>query len=279
MSVALSAMAVTEFDARVKAAYQKGSMLRPTVRMKTGVVGATEKFRRYRKGMATPRIPQTDVTPMNAGYAEATATLSDWNAPEYTDVFDQATVNFSEREIVAVNISNAIGRREDQILLDQMDTANGSPNVDTNVGGSATGMNVAKARRAARILDQKGVPAEDRFMLIHAIGKEQILGTTEATSKDYNNVAALVDGELKKFLGFVWMWMEDRDEGGLPLSGGLRTNYAYHKLAMGLAIGIDFRTEVNYIAEKTSWLANGLFKAGGAVVDADGVVEIQTTEP
>lgn len=279
MSVALSAMAITEFDAQVKAAYQKAGILRRTVRVKTGVVGSTEKFRKYNKGTATPRIPQTDVIPMNAGYAEATATIANWNAPEYTDVFDQQTVNFSEREIVAANIAAAIGRREDQIILDQLDTANGSPNIDTNVGGSTTGLNMAKSRRAMRVLNARGVPKSDRYFLCHSIGLEQMLGTTEATSADYNTVKTLVNGEISKFLAFEWIEMEDRDEGGLPLASTLRTNYAYHKMSMGLAIGIDFRTEVGYVNEKTSWLANGLFSAGAAVVDANGVVEIQTTEP
>lgn len=279
MSQALSTMAVTEFDAQVKAAYQKAGILRRTVRVKTGVVGSTEKFRKYNKGTATPRIPQTDVVPMNAGYAEATATLTDWNAPEYTDVFDQATVNFNEREIVAANIAAAIGRREDQLILDQLDTANASADIDTNVGGSTTGLNMAKARRAMRFLNAAGVPKSDRFMLVHSIGLEQMLGTTEATSSDYNTVKTLINGEISKFLSFEWIEMEDRDEGGLPLASTLRTNYAYHKMSMGLAIGIDFRTEVAYVNEKTSWLANGLFKAGAAVVDAAGVVEIQTTEP
>ncbi len=279
MSVALSAMAITEFDAQVKAAYQKSGILRRTVRVKTGVVGSTEKFRKYNKGTATPRIPQTDVIPMNAGYAEATATIANWNAPEYTDVFDQQTVNFSEREIVAANIAAAIGRREDQIILDQLDTANASADIDTNVGGSTTGLNMAKARRAMRFLNAAGVPKSDRYFLCHSIGLEQMLGTTEATSADYNTVKTLVNGEISKFLAFEWIEMEDRDEGGLPLASTLRTNYAYHKMSMGLAIGIDFRTEVAYVAEKTSWLANGLFSAGAAVVDATGVVEIQTTEP
>ena len=46
----------------------------------------------------------------------------------------------------------------------------------------------------------------------------------------------------------------------------------------GLAVGIDFRTEVNYIAEKTSWLANGLFSAGSVVIDANGFADVNMNE-
>lgn len=63
-------------------------MLRPHVRVKTGVRGWSCKFVRYGRGVATPRIPHTDVVPMGQSYARPGAILSDWNAAEYTDMFD-----------------------------------------------------------------------------------------------------------------------------------------------------------------------------------------------
>lgn len=49
-------------------------------------------------------------------------------------------------------------------------------------------------------------------------------------------------------------------------------------LVDGVDDGVDQRTEVNYIAEKTSWLANGLFKAGAVGIDPEGIVEVTTNE-
>jgi hypothetical protein len=278
MSINLSTIAQIEFDEQIKAAYQKAGLLRPHVRVKTGVVGKTCEFRRYGRGLATPRVPQTDVVPMNIGYGKATATLNDWNAAEYTDVFDQQKTNVDERPVVAANIAGAIGRREDQMILDSLDAVNPTVNVDTNVGGAGTGLNMAKLRRSKRLLDQRAVPMGMRVYVHSAEGLEQLLGLTEVTSADYNVVKTLVDGEVDTFLGFRFVMIEDRAEGGLPRSGGLRTNYAFDKMAVGLAIGIDYRTEVNYVPEKTSWLANGLFSAGAVGIDAEGVIEIQTTE-
>lgn len=278
MSTGLTATARTEFDAMVKAAYQQGGKLGQTVRRKTGVIGSTAKFRKYSKGQATPRIPQTDVVPMGTTYATATATIADWNAPEYTDVFDQQKTDVQERQVVATNIAAAIGRREDQLILDQLDTANASANVDESVGGSNTGMNVAKFRKASRILKQRAVTGTEKTILMHAIGEEQMLGETQVGSADYNTARALVSGELNGYMGLKPVVLEDRDEGGLPLASNIRKNYAYDKMAMALAIGIEFRTEVNYVPEKTSWLANGLFSAGACVVDALGVVEISSYE-
>jgi hypothetical protein len=38
------------------------------------------------------------------------------------------------------------------------------------------------------------------------------------------------------------------------------------------------KTEINYIAEKTSYLVNGVFKAGACVIDVKGVQGVQYTE-
>jgi hypothetical protein len=278
MSVGLPAIAIIEFDAAVKAAYQGSGKLRQRVRVKTGIVGSSCKFRRYNKGMATPRITQTDVTPMNTTYGEATANMADWTAAEYTDVFDQQTTNIEERPVVATNIAGAIGRREDQMIIDALEANAGSPDVDTGVGGATTGMNMAKIRKAKRLLDDRAVPNTDRTFVHSAAGLEQLLGITEVTSSDYNSIKALVQGEINTWVGFMWVMIETRAEGGLALAATLRSNFAFHKDAVGLGIGIDFRTEVNYVPEKTSWLANGLFKAGAVVIDPLGVVEVQTTE-
>jgi hypothetical protein len=38
------------------------------------------------------------------------------------------------------------------------------------------------------------------------------------------------------------------------------------------------RTEINYIAEKTSWLVNEVFSAGAIAIDAEGIVQITCRE-
>jgi hypothetical protein len=281
MSKLLSNAAINSFDALVKQTYQGTGKLRPTVRLKSGVVGSTHKFPKMGKGIATPRIPQTDVIPMGIPHTGAIATLGDWNAPEYTDIFDQAATNIDERKALAYIIASAIGRREDQMIIDALDAV-GAVAVGVNIGGTSTNMNTAKARAAKGILDASGVPVGERVMLIHTDGLNNgMLADTVATSSDYNAVKALVQGELDTWLGFKWLTIENRDEGGLPKVSTTRTCFAYHGGMMGsigLAIKIDFRTEVNYIPEKTSWLANGIFSAGAIGIDAAGIVEINATE-
>ena len=278
MSLSLTTNALAQFDAEVKQAYQGMGKLRPSVRLRTGVVGSTHQFPKIGKGSAQQRTPQTDVTPMNVVHSNAIATLTDWCAPEYTDIFNQATVNYDERQQLAGVIAGAIGRREDQLILNALDAASSTLTIPDSIGGTSSGLNTAKVRRAKRLLDAQGVDSMDRTFTLSAYGLEQLLGDGDANTVDKNVIKALYDGEIKKWVGFDFVVIEDRTEGGLPLSSTARTGYAYHKSAVGMAIGIEFRTEVNYIPEKTSWLSNGLFKGGSVGIDALGIVEYVTYE-
>ena len=52
-------------------------------------------------------------------------------------------------------------------------------------------------------------------------------------------------------------------------------SWFFQRPAIGLAIGIDMKTEINWIAERTSWLTNGMLKAGSVVRDEGGLVKVQ----
>lgn len=279
MAQLISNAFVTLFDAEVKQAYQASRALAGLVRERNGVEGSTVKFPKIGKGSATIRVPQTDVSPLNVSYSQVTATMADWNAAEYSDIFHQQKVNFDERRELVSVVSNAIGRRMDQILLDALAASSTSLTVSNDIGGTDTNLNVAKLRRAKKLLDQNNVPMDGRAMIISASGLEGLLGETQATSADFNSVRALVSGEIDTFLGFKFVTIGDRSEGGLPIDGSLdRTCYAFHRDAVGMGIGMNQRTEINYVPEKTSFLVNSMFSAGAVAIDDEGIVKITCRE-
>jgi hypothetical protein len=278
MAVNLSTAFVTLFDAEVKQAYQASAVLRPAVRIRSGVEGSTYKFPKIGKGVAQVRIPQTDVTPLNVTYSQVTATLSDYIAAEYSDIFMQAKVNFDERRELVKVVSSAIGRRQDQLILDAL-TASSATSVSNDIGGTDSNMNVAKLRSAAQTLNANNVPMEGRHVIIHASSLASLLSETAVTSSDFNTVKALVQGEINTFMGFTFHVLGDRTEGGLIKDGSNdRTCFAFHKDAVGLAEGIAPKTEINYIAEKTSFLIASMFSAGAVAIDDEGIVKIVCRE-
>ena len=279
MSISLSNAFVTLFDAEVKQAYQGKAMLVPAVRQRRGVEGSTVKFPKVGRGVATVRVPQTDVTPLNVGFSTVTLTLADYNAAEYSDIFSQAKVNFDERQELVQVVAGAMGRRQDQMILDALANSSTSLTVANSVGGANTNMNIAKLREAKRLLDKGNVPPDNRHIIIHANGLANLLSETSVTSSDFNSVKALVQGEINTYLGFTFHTLGDRTEGGLAIDGSLdRTCFAFHKDAIGYGEGIAMRTEINYIPEKTSWLVNEVFSAGAVAIDAEGIVSITCRE-
>lgn len=279
MAINLSTAFVTLFDAEVKQAYQASAVLRPAIRVRSGVEGSTYKFPKIGKGVAQVRVPQTDVSPLNVTYGQVTVTLADYIAAEYSDIFMQAKVNFDERRELVQVVSNAIGRRQDQLILDALSASSTSLTVSNDIGGTDTNMNVAKLREAKRLLDGNNVPMDNRHIIIHADSLASLLSETAVTSSDFNTVKALVQGDINTFLGFQFHVLGDRTEGGLPIDGSSdRTCYAFHKDAVGMAEGIAPKTEINYIPEKTSFLVASMFSAGAAAIDDEGIVKLTCRE-
>ena len=280
MAIAISNAFVTLFDTEVKQAYQADAVLRNTVRLRTGVTAATHKFPKIGSGVAQVRIPQSDVTPLNVDYSQATVNMQDWIAAEYSDIFNQAKVNFDERQELVQVVGKAVARRADQLVINALATSSTSNTVGTNIGGTGSNMNIEKLIAAKQVLDTKNVPMQDRFMLIHANSLAGLLAETEVTSSDFNTVKALVQGQLDTYLGFKIITIGDRDEGGLVGGGSGQTRkvWAWHRSAVGMAESMGIKSEINYIPEKTSWLVASMFSAGAVAIDNQGIVEITCTE-
>jgi hypothetical protein len=274
MSASLSAAAQQLFDSEVKHAFQSSGSLRDTVTVRNGVVADIYKFRAMGKGLANQKNTSADVVAMGVSHSLINCTLANWNAPEYTDIFDSAEVNFDERQELAQTIAGALGRRLDQLILDALDAATPAASI---ASGSA-GLTLAKIIQTGKELNDKGVPSGDRHFVTSAAGMEDMLSDSTITSADYNNVRALMSGDIDTFMGFKFHTIESRTEGGLDIASSVREGFGYHKSAVGLAIGLDAKTEVNYVAQKTSWLCNGIMKAGAVARDGNGIVSVKWAE-
>ena len=271
MSVNLSPVAVTEFDSMVKHAYQNASLLRDAVTVRNNVVGDTYKFRAMGKGTAAARgTTSTDVSPMNVAHSLVTATLANYVAPEYTDIFDAAEVNFDEKQELAQTIAGALGRRLDDIVISAMDAA--TPGATVGTGGTA--LNATDLIDAKVELVKAGVGSNDLYCAISGAGLAGLLADEKVSSSDYQNVKALVNGEINTFAGFNVVVIEDRTVGGLTTASDVTAGYAFAKDAIGLAIGVDNKTTIDYVPEKVSFLCNGMLKAGAAVRDTAGLIQI-----
>tara|TARA_R100001443_G_scaffold2205_2_gene7480 strand:+ start:3471 stop:4331 length:861 start_codon:yes stop_codon:yes gene_type:complete len=277
---------VTLFDAEVKQAYQASRSLAGLTREKSAEGSSTVKFPKLAKGVASVRTPQSDVVPMSIAYSQVTATMTDYIAAEYSDIFDQSHVNFNDRQELVSAVGNAIGRRMDQVTIDALDAATAVAVANTvaedGSAGSASDLNTGKIRAAKKALDANNVPPDNRCLLIHANNLSSLLAQTSATSSDFNTIRTLVDGSINTWLGFRVVVIGDRDEGGLTKDGSNdRSTYAFHRDSMGLGISMNQKTNVDWVPEKTSWLVASMFGAGAIAIEdgsSGGIVKITCRE-
>ena len=276
MSQQVSNVFIDSFDSEVKLAYQATKSLRETVRVKTGVIGSTHRFPTAGAGVATQHNRGNDVVAMNASRDKVTVTLSDWDAFDYEDIMDIEKINFDDKKIIAESTAKAIGRREDQLIIDALEAAIVGGNT---VSDGTHAFSLTLVASAAQLLDENNVPSEDRYLIYTPKQKEQFLSSTTVTSSDFNTVKALVAGDIDTFYGFKFITIGSRTEGGLPREAGVQQYaFAYHKQAVGLAIGKDMKTMVDWIPEKLAWQIGCVYSAGAVVIDADAMVAIDSDD-
>jgi len=297
----LPAVAVSLWAAEVKQAYQQTqSRLRNAVTLRTGVKADIYNFRKM-DAMAAIEWDQAnaasgsgilpaavgadgadygfpDLPGKTAGHSKVACTPSNYVAHAYTDWAELTEINFDERRELATALAASINRRTDQLVLDALEGATGAA-----VGADGEKFDLDVLRTAKYNLDKNNVPQEGRTLVCHASAIYDMLGESNLTSIDYMNAKAIVDGRLdnQTLVGFNVIMVGDgtgvtSDAAGIADGSGSDTKkaYAFHKSAVGMAVGAELKTSLDFIPEKLSYLTACQFRAGAVAIDNNGIVEI-----
>jgi hypothetical protein len=269
MATSITNAFITQFEAEVHMAYQRmGSKLKNLVRTVNGVNGNTVKFQKVAKGSANTKARHAEVVAMDLSHSNVSATLTDYYAADYVDKLDELKVNIDERQIVAQSAAYALGRKTDSVLTEIM---NGATTLANNSSGTGTGMNLGKSTAMMELFNTNDVPDDNqRYWVVGPKQWSDLLALDQFSRVEY-----VGEGELpyaggmtaKRGLGFLWFV-----HSGLETSGSTdRHTVAFHKSSLGLGVGTDVKTEVNYIPEKVSHLITSMLSIGGTLVDGDGI--------
>lgn len=286
MSTEITTAMVEQYSANVQILMQqKESRLRPFVRVETGVVGKNAFFDQLSPTAAVKRTSRHADTPLvNTPHLRRRVSLADYDWADLIDNMDLKKILTDPASSYAINARNAMNRSmDDEIIAAFLATAYGGVDGSTSyafdasynvVAAASAGMTVAKLRSAKQILDGNEVDDEDRFCCIGSKQLQDLLGTTEVTSSDFNTVKALVSGDVDTFLGFKFIRSER-----LELSSTTRKCVAGQKNSILLAIGLDIITDVGPRRDKN--MANQVYlgmSIGATRMDEDGLVEIDCIE-
>ncbi len=227
---------------------------------------------------------QTQIPASVIEYIPVLTTFENFALNLPVDQFEQALVNVNERNSLAKIHAKAAGRREDQTLIDAMTataivTAIPSEGVPTTlIPDGGTNLTVAKIIDASFILNQGNVPADERYLAMTPDQNRSLLKETEVTSADFNNTRVLVNGMVDTFMGFKIINIGGRKTGGFPLNGTIRTVYAWHADALGMAWSINAHLREAERIEQTSWLTVSSMRLGASGLLPAGIVHIECEE-
>lgn len=271
MSTSLTNVQQIEFDALVKAEYRsQGFLLRDSVRMKYDVIGAQVEFRKVNQVISVPTAYLAAVTIQDPGYNKVMCTLQKYTTPTAVDEVQELTVNFDAKMENAMLVAQAMGRRSDQITIDAL-----AANPGDTIPDGGTNFNYEKFTQCLEFFDNHAVPLAERFVGMSASNFKSLMQDDQFVSTFYTKNDVIDRARIREYLGFNVVVIPQMTEGGLPQAGNIQTALAWHKMSTGMGIGMNFRTEINYIPQNTSYLVNGVFSAGAVVIDNRGVLAIE----
>ena len=277
MSASIDQAFVTQYQAEVKEAYQRqGSKLRPMVRSKTDVRGASTVFQRIGRGTAAAK-PRNGVVPvMNLDHTPIECFLQDNYAGDWIDRFDELKIEHDERAVVANAGAYALGRKTDELIIAALDAAT----AEATGGGAGTtdndGLTRAKVLLAFEMLGIADVPDDgERYAVVGWRQWSELL-----TLQEFANAQYVGDDQLpwkgtqaKRWLGALWI-----PHTGLTLNGTLRYCYFFHKTAVAHAAAAEIATDITWHGDRAAYFVNTMMSQGAVLVDPEGVVRMRAKE-
>lgn len=283
MSVSITENMVNQYKANFHIlGQQKDSRLQEGVTVESGIVGASKAVERLAKANAYDITSRhSDTTYIEVVHSRRWLDLADKGWAALVDDMDKIrmladpTSQYLETAIAAMN------RAKDEVIYA---AARGTARAGTGssattvalpsgqkIAHGSTGFTYTKLITAKKMLD-KAEQEGDRYILVNAEALEDLLGTTQVTSNDYNSVKALVRGDVDTFLGFKFIRAEISN---LGYASSTYYALAWAKPAITLGIGADVKARIDELPSKNYSVQVFASMSLGAVrVEDEGVVEI-----
>ena len=179
------------------------------------------------------------------------------------DDFDRVRLLIDPQAPMTRNAGLAVGREMDDIVIERFfaDAATGKEGsgvatfpvanvVAADFDGDTVdeGLTIEKMREARKLLKQNFVDLdlEPTWLALDAEREDDLLGTTEVTSMDFNTVRALVNGDVDRFMGFQFI----KTERLLTDSSGFLRVPVWTPSGMGMAMGMEPNSQAARRADK-----------------------------
>jgi hypothetical protein len=251
---------VQQYSANVQMlSQQMGSRLRDAVNIEN-VVGKNAFIDQIGKATAQLRTSRHGDTPqLDTPHARRRVSLASYEYADLIDDQDKVRMLIDPTSQYASAAAAAMGRAMDDVIIAAAlgtastgETGSGSATLDATanmVGSSSSndGLTIAKLLEAKRKMDLNDVdPSIPRYIAVGPKQIEDLLGTTQVTSSDFNTVKALAQGDINTFLGFEFIMTNRLDVD----TNDIRSCFAWAEDGITLGIGKDVSARIDERADK-----------------------------
>ena len=287
MSTSINTAFITQYERDVHDVFQRdGSVLKPTVRFKSDVVGSVATFQKIGTGVATTKARHGTITPMNQTHTAISTTLADFYAGDWVDKLDEAKINIDERMAIARGGAKALGRKVDSQIFTTLDSTSQST-VTIAVGTSAAVRNgllgMIKALIANDAYDpgnMYGVMSPTLWAMASTISEFASSDYVGTDGMPYKGGAAV--GNYKRWAQVLWTV----HSGNPGVATSTSKVFLWNKTAVGYAAGktpanlagtmsgeTSIGADITWHGDRAAHFVNHAMSGNSVMIDDGGVVE------
>ena len=287
MSTTINNAFITQYERDVHDVFQRdGSVLKPTVRYKSDVVGSVATFQKIGTGVATTKARHGTITPMNQTHTAISTTLADFYAGDWVDKLDEAKINIDERMAIARGGAKALGRKVDSQIFTTLDSTSQST-VTIAVGTSAAVRNgllgMIKALIANDAYDpgnMYGVMSPTLWAMASTISEFASSDYVGTDGMPYKGGAAV--GNYKRWAQVLWAV----HSGNPGVATSTSKVFLWNKTAVGYAAGktpanlagtmsgeTSIGADITWHGDRAAHFVNHAMSGNSVMIDDGGVVE------
>lgn len=287
MTAQASNNAITLFDAQVKHELEQSeTLLKPICRIRTGN-SKTFTFNRFGSAIASKRTSSTSkVQHQNVEQDNVTVNVEDYESFTLAGKTDLEKMNYDERKELAVVTARSAMQRQEQIIIDAMDSGKSS----TSFGADGTSWTLSDFLDIEALFDEYGIPSAERYYVAHPKTIAKMRAIEQVSSGDYHKYQTFNDGKLPSFGSFKIIQIGDLggNGNGLPKDSttNVRSNFAVHGGSTGALAFVqscDVKNSVDWLPEYRSYQVGTEFSCAAKVIGSlttgkEGIYEHKVDE-
>lgn len=231
-------------------AQQKKSRFEGACRIEPGIVGTSKSINRLGQRTAQKRLTRHGDTPLNEQpHSTRFIDLFDWEDGDMVDDQDKIRMLVDPNSEYVQAMVQGLNRAKDDVFIAaalgnaRATSGNVALTAGQKIANGGTGMTKAKliqTKALFRANEADEFAGEDLYINYSDGELTDILSDTTLTSADFIQLRMLQEGKVgTQWLGYTWIPSQRT-----PVSGGIRSCFAWAKSGMVMGFGADIMTRV-----------------------------------